>query len=302
MQVSTSFSEKLRVSHFCSLHFLRTSAFLPLMVMTTSVLMAQASQAQISQQTSQVTSQLPDNPSISVLQEGQTDIQLASSLQQSTPQSPLQTPSTAQPSPTNPMPMDTPVPVHPSHYMTLNERFRLQAHTTFSPEAIVLPAAEAGITMAHPARRFPRDWSDGGAAFARNYGSTAGGRTVGGLTDFGVAWLDHEDPRYFRSLDHRVTHRISHAIFFTFFDRMNSGQRTFAVSNFAAASASGFICNLWQPDGFNDIAHGLQRSERGFAAITTANIIAEFSPDLSKLMHKAHLPDGVANSILPRSF
>jgi hypothetical protein len=220
----------------------------------------------------------------------------------SSTQKPLQKSPGAQPSPSNPAPLDTPVPVRPSHYLTLTERFRLQAHTTFSPEAVFFPAAEASITMAHPARRYPRDWSDGGAAFARNYGSTVGGRTVGGMTDFAVAWIDHEDPRYFRSLDHRPARRVEHAVFFTIFARMNSGRRTLALSNFAAAAASGFVCNLWQPDGFNDTAHALQRSESGFAALASANLVAEFSPELSKLMHKAHLPDSVANAVLPRSF
>lgn len=219
-----------------------------------------------------------------------------------TAQSAAQNPPVRQPSPTNPDPLDTSVAVRPSHYLTLNERFRLQAHTTFSPEAVVLPAAEAGLAMSHPPRRFPPEWADGAAAFGRNYGSTLGGRTTGGLTHFAAAWVDHEDPRYFRSLDDAPLHRVSHAILFTFFDRRNSGRRTLAVSNFAAASASGFICNLWQPDGFRDTAHALQRSERGFAAITSANLIAEFSPELSKLMHKAHLPDSVANAILPRSY
>lgn len=248
---------------------------------------------------------LPDDPSTSLSYADPTSAGQGSSSGRSSSspaQAPAQNPPGVQPSPANPSPLDTSVTVHPSHYLTLSERFRLQSHTTFGPVAVVFPAAEAGVGMAHPPRHYPREWSDGGAAFARNYGSIVGGRTAGGLTHFVSAWVDHEDPRYFRDLDHHAAHRVSHALLFTFFDRANSGHRTLALSNFAAAAASGFICNLWQPDGFNDYAHGLQRSTRGFTALGSSNLVAEFSPELSKLMHKMHLPDSVAGSILPRSY
>jgi hypothetical protein len=208
----------------------------------------------------------------------------------------------AQPSPSNPAPLDTAVPVRPSHFLTFEDRFRLQAHTTFGPIAFLAPAGETAITMADPPHRYPREWSDGGAAFGRNYGSEFGRHSAGGVTHFGTAWIDGEDARYFRSVNHNPGRRVAHALFFTLFDRTNSGRRTLALSNFAGSAAAGFVGNLWEPDGFNDNTHALQRSALEFGTFGGSNLFAEFSPDLSHLMHKMHIPDRLADAILPRSY
>lgn len=208
----------------------------------------------------------------------------------------------AQPSPTNPAPLDTAVPVRPSHFLTFSERFRLQAHTTFGPIAFLSPAGETAIIMANPPHRYPREWSDGGAAFGRNFGSEFGRHTAGGVTHFGTAWIDGEDARYFRSVNHNPGRRVAHALVFTLFDRTNSGHRTLALSNFAGSAAAGFAGNLWEPDGFNDNTHALQRSALEFGTFGGSNLFAEFSPDLSHLMHKMHIPDRLADAILPRSY
>ncbi|HEX4321448.1 MAG TPA: hypothetical protein VHZ52_11130 [Acidobacteriaceae bacterium] len=208
----------------------------------------------------------------------------------------------SQPLPSNPTPLDTSATVHPSHYLTLRERFQLQAHTTFGPAAFFSPAAEAAITMADPPNRYPREWRDGGGAFGRNYGSEFGRHTAGGLGHFATAFVDGEDPRYFRSVEHNPGRRVAHALLFTLFDRTNSGRRTLAISNFAGSAAAGFVGNLWEPDGFNDTTHALQRSALEFGTFGGANLFAEFSPDLSHLMHKMHIPDRVSDIILPRSY
>jgi len=97
-------------------------------------------------------------------------------------------------------------------------------------------------------------------------------------------------------------HRVAHAMLFTLFDRTNSGRRTLALSNFAGSTAAGFVGNLWEPDGFNDTTHALQRSALEFGTFGGANLFAEFSPDLSHLMHKMHVPGRLADAILPRSY
>ena len=184
----------------------------------------------------------------------------------------------------------------------MRERFLLQAHTTFGPIAFLSPAGEAAITMAHPPDHYPREWRDGAGAFGRNYGSELGRHTAGGLTHFATAWVDGEDARYFRSTSSNPGRRFVHAMLFTIVDRTNSGRRTLALSNFAGSTAAGFVGNLWEPDGFNDTTHALQRSALEFGTFGGANIFAEFSPDLSHLMRKMHIPGRLADAILPRSY
>jgi hypothetical protein len=220
----------------------------------------------------------------------------------SAPAAPQPSQQSAQPASSNPTPLDTSATVHPSHFLTLRERFLLQAHTTFGPITFLSPAGEAAITMAHPPDRYPREWRDGGGAFARNYGSEVGRHAAAGLGHFATAFVDGEDPRYFRSVNTKPVPRIAHAMLFTLFDRTNSGRRTLALSNFAGSAAAGFVGNLWEPDGFNDTTHALQRSALEFGTFGGANLFAEFSPDLSHLMHKMHIPDRLADAILPRSY
>jgi hypothetical protein len=172
----------------------------------------------------------------------------------------------------------------------------IQTQSTFAPLAFILPAAEAGITMADPPTRYPRDWSDGAAAFGRNYGAEFARHATGGYTHFATAALLHEDPRYTPSGKHNYGARAAHAILFTIVDRSNSGRKTFAASNFLGAAGGGFIGMAWEPDGFDDVTHAYQRSAVELSSFASHNLIAEFSPELNKLAIKFHL--GKAHSTL----
>ena len=183
--------------------------------------------------------------------------------------------------------------------MTVGMRFRYEAHTTFGPAAFLVPAASAALTMADPPKNYPREWSDGGGAFGRNYGADLVRHTSSGLTHFAVGALDREDPRYYASTSHNYGIRILHAFAFTVVDRSLSGHRTLALSNFAGSAAGGYIGMVIYPDNFNDATHGYQRSAVEFTSFAGHNLTAEFAPELSKLMHKMHLPDRLADAVLP---
>jgi len=162
-------------------------------------------------------------------------------------------------------------------------------HATFGPLAFVVPALGASYTMVRPPNNYPRDWSDGPAAYARNYGAEFGSNTAGGLTQFAAAAILHEDPRYYPSIDHRFPHRVLHAITFTVVNHSDSGNRTFAFSNFAGAGAAGFMGNLWEPDGFNNPSHALERASIDMATYAGHNLLLEFSPELTRGLIKLHL-------------
>jgi hypothetical protein len=190
----------------------------------------------------------------------------------------------------------TPQPTVP---LTLGGRFSLEAHTTFGPSAFILPAFESAYNMARPRDGYPHDWSDGGGAFGRNYGAILGVNTASGFTHFAVAAIDHEDPRYYSSTSTNYASRLVHALAFTFVDRSDSGHHTLAISNFAGATAGGFIGMAIYPSGFNDTAHAYQRATFQMTAFAGHNLVAEFSPEIVRVLHKFHFPDRVAYSFLP---
>jgi hypothetical protein len=177
----------------------------------------------------------------------------------------------------------------PSGPLTLRERFILQTRTSFSPVAFIVPAAEAGITMADPPTNYPRDWSDGAAAYGRNYGAEIGRHTTAGYAHFVAAAVLREDPRYYPCQRGNYAARFFHAMAFTLVDRSDSGHHTLAVSNFVGSAAGGFIGMAWEPAGFNDTTHAYQRSAVELTAFAGHNLIEEFSPELTRIAVKLHM-------------
>jgi hypothetical protein len=190
--------------------------------------------------------------------------------------------------------------IHPfGAQLTLADRFTLEARSTFGAAAFAVPAGQAGLTMLFPPHRYPRNWSDGPAAFGRNYGAELARHTTGGLTHFATAAILREDPRYYASSSANPFSRLGHALAFTLVDRSDSGRRTIAVSNLSGAAAGGFIGMAFYPDGFNDTTHAYQHAALEMTTFTAHNLVAEFSPEISQLLHKFHFPDRLADSFLP---
>jgi hypothetical protein len=160
-----------------------------------------------------------------------------------------------------------------------------------------LPAA---YQMAVPPRRYPRSWKDGAGAFGRNYGDGLATEEAAQLAKSLAATLVREDPRYFRSNHKNSLRRTTDAVLFAFVDRSDSGKRTLAFSNFAGASAAGFVGRSYLPAGYDDNVHALQRAAGGLAGYrfdmlvgyALSNILEEFKPDLLRLGRRFHLPTG----------
>ena len=183
----------------------------------------------------------------------------------------------------------------PQGRLTLGERFKLEARVSFGVSAVVFPAAEAGYTMVHPPRDFPKEWKDGPGAFGRNFGADLARHTAGGLTRFATAAVDGEDPRYYPSTSGRAVPRFVHAVLFTVSNRSNSGHRTFALSNFTGAAAAGFVGMPYEPAGFNNVTHATQRAGLELITFTGHNLVTEFSPEIYRGLRAMHAPEGFAH-------
>jgi len=188
---------------------------------------------------------------------------------------------------------------YPGAPLTLHDRFVLEVHATFGPSAYLVPAGEAAKDVAFPPSAYPRNWRDGGGAFARNYGAEFARHTTGGMAHFATAALLREDPRYYPARSTNPFARIIHALAFTFVDRSDSGHRTLAVSNLAGSAAAGFIGMAYYPPGYNDTAHSLQRAEWETTTFASHNLIAEFAPEIYHVAHLFHFPSRMADSLLP---
>lgn len=193
---------------------------------------------------------------------------------------------------------DAPRP-QPSGTLTLNDRFHLQVKTSLSVSAFLVPVGDALVDMANPPDSYPREWRDGGSAFGRLYGAEFARHATAGFTHFTVAAIDREDPRYYPSTSHGFGKRTIHALWFTIIDRSDSGHRALAVSNLAASMAAGSIGMAFYPDGYNDFTHAYQRAAIETTSFASHNLIAEFSPEIVRALHKMHISDRIADAFLP---
>jgi len=175
--------------------------------------------------------------------------------------------------------------------LDLGDKFTIYTHLTYGPPALVFPAFGAAIRMANPPSHYPHEWTDGAGAYARLYGSVLATQTSKRTAEFLAEAVLHDDPRYLPAAPgSNAAARVFHAISYTFVDRTDSGHRTLAFSNFAGASAGGFVGMAYLPDGFNDVTHAEQRTLTEFIGIGISNLFGEFAPQLAPLIHKLHIP------------
>jgi hypothetical protein len=222
-------------------------------------------------------STLPDAPSLQ-------DPQDASPPREETPSVPAT--SSALQGPIGPVP-----PLWTNTPLTFKEKFTIYTHQAFGPPALLFPALGAGIRMTSPPKNYPRDWIDGGGAFARLYGSALATQTSKRTAKFLADSTFHEDPRYLPAPEGAsLGGRFVHAVAFTFVDRSDSGKPELAFGNFASAAAGGFVGMAYLPNGFNDISHAGQRTGTEFLGIAIANISREFAPQWAPVVRKLHIP------------
>lgn len=170
--------------------------------------------------------------------------------------------------------------------LTAGLRLRLFADSVRDPMAWVAPGFDAALSMAHPPRRQPPEWSVGGNGFAHLYAGALARQSAATTAQFAVAALLREDTRYRASLRGNPLRRAAHAATFTLVDRGNSGDRRLAVSSLAAAFTAAALANTWQPPQFQNSTHLLQRTLTSLAALSGSTLAAEFRPDAVRVTHR----------------
>jgi hypothetical protein len=191
------------------------------------------------------------------------------------------------PSPTAPVDPSATVPVAKSqatdHSLTFGERARIYKRSVFNPETILGPAFAAGINQA---RNQPSGFGQGGEGYARRFGSGVARDVIGRTIGFGVAALDGEDPRYFRSDSHSILVRTRHAIVSSFVSPTASGRQIPAFSHFAASYGAAFISNTWYPDNVTTAADAARRGSISLGVSMGLNMLREFVPHFNNVAPK----------------
>lgn len=180
------------------------------------------------------------------------------------------------PSPTAPLPGSSPATAAtPEHSLTIGHRFRLYTRSIASPEAIIGPAFGAGIGQA---QNEPAKWKQGGEGFGKRYASDFARGEINETIRFGIAAIDGEDPRYFRSQEHGFWPRAKHAMFSSFVSQTASGRTIPAFSRFAGIYGAAFISNTWYPNNRAGAGDAAERGSTSLAASVGFQLVREFVP------------------------
>jgi len=134
---------------------------------------------------------------------------------------------------------------------------------------------------------FP-EYGQGAAGYAKRYGAAfTDSVDANFFSNFFWPVLLKQDPRYFRSGEGTIKHRVWYAMKQEFVAHTDSGGRAFNFSNVLGALTAGGISNAYYPAG--DRGFGLTLSRSGIALLygTMGGVFSEFWPEIQrKILHK----------------
>jgi len=173
---------------------------------------------------------------------------------------------------------------HEARRMTLDERFRIYRHSIFNRDSLFSPAFGAALAQAN---NEPPEWGQGASGFGTRLASGYGRLVINRTIRFGVAAIDHEDPRFTYSNEDGFWRRFRYASVHYVMARTDTGNLMPAYSRFAGAYGAAFIANAWYPESRANTGHALMRGSTALAAGYAWNVFREFWPDIKRAIHHA---------------
>ena len=166
--------------------------------------------------------------------------------------------------------------------MTLGERLRIYRHSIFNRDSVFGPAFGAALGQAS---NEPPEWGQGASGYSTRLASGYGRLVINRTIRFGVAAIDHEDPRFTYSNEDGFWRRFRYASVHYVMARTDSGNLMPAYSRFAGAYGAAFLANAWYPESRANTGHALLRGSTALAAGYAWNVFHEFWPDIKKAIH-----------------
>jgi hypothetical protein len=169
--------------------------------------------------------------------------------------------------------------------LTPSQKFHLAAKQITDPFTFAAAGVQAGLSQATD--EFS-GYGQGADGYGKRYGATyADLASSQFFSNFFYPVLFREDPRYFRSGQGSVKHRIGYAFTQEFVCHTDAGGRSFNWSNVLGAVTAGSISNIYYPS--TDRGFGLTMSRSAIALLygSAGGLVQEFWPDIRrKVFHK----------------
>jgi len=169
--------------------------------------------------------------------------------------------------------------VIPARRLSFDDRVHLYRRSITSYETVLGPLFGAAVNQA---RDEPPEWGQGDDAFAVRLASGYGRSIISRTIRFGVAAVDHEDPRFYPSDEKGFWHRAKTGVIHVFVARTDAGTQVPAFSRFAGIYGAAFISNTWYPASRANASHALLRGTTALSATVAWNVLKEFWPDIKE--------------------
>jgi len=166
--------------------------------------------------------------------------------------------------------------------LTMGERFSIYTHSVANPESALSPAFGAAMGQGNDE---PPEWGQGASGYGKRLASGYGRLVINRTIRFGIAALDHEDPRNSRSIESGFWRRFRYSTVHYVMARNDRGDLMPAYSRFAGAYGAAFIANAWYPESRANTGHALMRGSTSLAAGYAWHVFKEFWPDVKKAIH-----------------
>jgi hypothetical protein len=142
-------------------------------------------------------------------------------------------------------------------------------------QAVAFTFAHAGIDQGLGS---PDEWPQDGRGFGYRVASGYAQHAINTTVGSGVAFLLHEDNRYFASTRQGIVARLRYAVASSFLARHDDGSRHLSWSALAGPASGAFISRAWQPPSVSEpgdaaVSFGITEAVR-----VGLNVTREFAP------------------------
>jgi hypothetical protein len=169
--------------------------------------------------------------------------------------------------------------------LSVGEKLRVTARSSFDPVTFVWHGLQAGISQANNSEP---GYGQGAEGYAKRYAQNFADGTIENFTTQAIfPSILHQDPRYFQSGQGGAKRRILYAVGRIFVTRSDSGQSQLNYSEFLGSTSAAVISTYsYHPRGDRDLstAASVWASELGFDTLN--NLIKEFWPDIRRKLHR----------------
>ena len=171
--------------------------------------------------------------------------------------------------------------ITPSDYQPITKAQRTHwfIKSVVGPESLSAGLVSAGWGTAFDR---PREYGPHISGLAQRYGMRLPEVAMGNAIEAGLGAVWQEDPRYNRSGQGKLWHRVDHAASMTVLACRSDGHAAPAYARYAGIVGENFIANAWRVDSERSFNTALTQSALGFAGRFASNLFGEFWTDVRK--------------------